>query len=105
MLHPEIEWRPPRQGTLDEVYRGHHGVERLFEALFDSWGTLTHEPVGFVELGTRLVIVTHLRATGRTSGVELDELWGYVVEFDDGLFRRIWMYTSPAAAMEAAQAA
>ena len=103
-LDPEIEWHPPGQGTLDDVYRGHDGVRRLFEQLFDAWASIVHEPIGFVDFGPKIVCVAHVRAAGRTSGVQLDELWGYVVAIDGELIKKVWMYTNPAAALEAARA-
>jgi hypothetical protein len=96
---PEIEWRSPPQGTLEDVYKGHDGVRRLFEHLFDAWETIDHEPTKLVEVGDEAVVVSHVRAKAKFSGLEIDELWAYVLEVRDGKLYRVAMYTDPEEAL------
>jgi ketosteroid isomerase-like protein len=100
LLHPEIEWHPPAQGTLDEVYVGHDGVERLFESLFDAWERIGHVPTKLVEGENDAVVITRIHLLAKMSGLEIDELWAYYVEFEDDKIRRVWMYTDPEQALK-----
>jgi ketosteroid isomerase-like protein len=99
ILDPEVEWRSPPQGTLEDVYQGHEGVRKLFEHLFDAWDTIDHEPTKLVEVGDEAVTVTHVRAKAKFSGVEIDELWAYVSHARDGKLDRVSMYTDPEQAL------
>lgn len=101
LLDPGIEWRPPAQGTLDKVYRGHDGVTELFDQLFEAWETIKHKPMKLVEGGERTVVVTHVQLRGRASHVHVDEVWAYVLEIRDGKFLKVAMYTDPAEAVKA----
>jgi ketosteroid isomerase-like protein len=101
MLDPEIEWRPPAQGTLDRVYKGHDGVQKLFDQLYEAWETIEHKPIKLVEGGNNSVVVTHVKLHGRTSGLDMDEVWAYVLDIRDGKFVHVAMYTDPAEAVKA----
>jgi hypothetical protein len=105
LMDPDIEWHPPRQGTLDDTYSGHEGVTRLFKQLFEAWERIGHEPTKLVEAGDKAVIVTHVSLRARMSGLEIDELWAYYVEIRDGRFWRVWMYTDPEQALKEHSAA
>jgi ketosteroid isomerase-like protein len=99
MLDPAIEWRPPRQGTLDEAYRGHDGVRALFEQLTEAWDSFQHEPVEFVDAGSTHIVVTRLKLHAQASDVVVDEVWAYAVRIDGGLFTFVEMYTDPELAL------
>ena len=95
LLHPEIEWRPPGQGTLDDVYRGHDGVKRLFGQLTEAWDSIEHRPIKLIEGTPDTVVITNLRLHAQASGLNVDEVWAYAVEIRDGRMFRIAMYTDP----------
>jgi ketosteroid isomerase-like protein len=95
LMHPEIEWRPPKQGTLDTVYRGHTGVTQLFEQLNEAWGSIEHKPVKLVEGEDEVVVVTHINLHAQASDLEIDEIWAYAIELRDDKFFRVAMYTDP----------
>lgn len=99
VMHPEIEWRPPTQGTLAEVFEGREGVRQLFDQLFEAWERIGNEPVKLVEGDDQAVIVTNIQLRARLSGLEINEQWAYAVEFRDGLFWRVQMYTDPEQAL------
>lgn len=98
-LDPEVEWFPPEQGTLDDVYRGHQGIRRLFAQLFDSWASIVHEPAQFVHDGDRIVLIAKLRLEGKSSHLAVNEEWGYLVEFTGDTITSVRMYTDPNAAL------
>jgi ketosteroid isomerase-like protein len=99
LLDPEIEWIPPVQGTLDDVYRGHEGVERLFGALYEAWASIGHEPTNLVELDDQAIVISRVRLEARASGMVLNEVWAYFVEFRGNKIWRVSMYTDPAEAL------
>ncbi len=99
VMHPEIEWRPPEQGTLADVFEGHDGVRELFAQLFESWERIGNVPVKLHLEGDVAVIVTDIHLRARLSGLEINEQWAYAVRFRDGLFWRVAMYTDPAKAL------
>ena len=105
LMHPEIEWHPPRQGTLDETYEGHDGVTKLFENLFEAWERIGHEPTKLVEGTDDAVVITHVNLRAKMSGLEIDELWAYYVQVRDGKFYRVRMYTDPEEALKEHSAA
>jgi ketosteroid isomerase-like protein len=95
LMHPEIEWRPPQQGTLDTVYSGHDGVKKLFSQLTEAWDSIEHRPVKLVDAGDEIVIITNIKLHARASDLDIDEEWAYVVELRDDKFFRVFMYTDP----------
>jgi ketosteroid isomerase-like protein len=99
LLHPEIEWRPPQQGTLEDVYRGHNGVVRLFDNLLDVWERIGHEPTNLVDGRDEAVVVNHVNMRARQSGLEIDEVWAYYLSFKDRKIWRVQMYTDPGEAL------
>ena len=105
LLHPEIEWYPPAQGTLDPVYEGHPAVRRLFAQLFDAWARIEHAPTEETTLGATTILISHVRLEGRQSGVCIDETWGYAVELEAGRIRTVRMYTDPQDAIAFAEQA
>jgi ketosteroid isomerase-like protein len=99
MLHPDIEWRPPQQGTLNDSYTGHEGVRALFAALTEAWDSFEHEPVKLVRGRDVNIVVTKLKLHAQTSDVVVDELWAYAIRIEDGAFTFVQMYTDPEEAL------
>jgi ketosteroid isomerase-like protein len=93
LVHPEIEWRPPTQGTLDDVYGGTEGVRRLFEQLTEAWDSIEHRPIEVVEANPETIIITNLRLHAQASGLNVDEVWAYAIEVRDEKLFRVAMYT------------
>lgn len=100
LLHPEIEWRPPAQGTLEEVYHGHEGVTRLFEQLTEAWDSIEHDPIKVIEGEDETVVITRLRLHAQASDLLLDEVWAYAIEVRDEKMHRVTMYTDPENALQ-----
>jgi ketosteroid isomerase-like protein len=101
LVDPEIEWRPPAQGTLDEAYHGHDGVRQLFKDLTDAWDNFEHGEVEFVEGGDAIVVVSRLKLHGQASDMVVDEYWAYAVRLIDGRIGWVQMYTDPEQALRA----
>ena len=99
LVDPEIEWRPPAQGTLDEAYRGHDGVRRLFAQLTDAWDNFEHSEVEFVDGSDATVVLSRLKLHAQASGMVVDEHWAYAVRLNDGRIAWVQMYTDPEQAL------
>ena len=98
-LDPQIEWRPPVQGTLEEAYRGHDGVRQLFRDLTDAWDNFEHREVELVEGGDALVVISRLKLHAQASDMVVDEHWAYAVRLVDGRIAWVQMYTDPVQAL------
>src|SRR5882757_4735077 len=85
LLEPDVVWKPPRQGTLD-VAEGHDGVRKLFSQLMEAWDAIEHSPIKLVEGNEVTIVVTHVKLHAQASGLDVDEVWAYVVGIRDGKF-------------------
>lgn len=99
---PDIEYVPIMAVLEGRVYRGHEGVSRWVEDLFDHWEVF--EPVGhdFREQGNFVIATGCWHARGRASGAQLDDQDAtWIVEFRDGRMTRLQTFTSQEEADEA----
>jgi uncharacterized protein len=55
-----------------------------------------------LDAGEQVVVVSRDRGRGKTSGVEVEHRWGWVVSVDAGRIARTVLYPSPEEALEAA---
>lgn len=94
-LDPEVEFlargiMPP---DMEEVYRGHEGVRRLFEGWVGQWEDYRLEVEEVIDTGGRreMTLVTVLRQSGRGkgSGVVIEAPRAQVVTVRDGLGVRV----------------
>jgi ketosteroid isomerase-like protein len=99
LCHPEFEWRPFRAQLEGTVYRGPDGIRRCIADLQEDWSELEIEPVELHEAGDVVVLIGQTHGRGRGSGVAVDAVAGFVVEFRDGLPARLTSYSDPDAAM------
>ena len=65
-------------------YSGASGIRRWFRDVAQSWESFRFEATGFRDLGDRVLVLADVHARGRASGVEVDELWGWIVELREG---------------------
>jgi len=102
----DIEWVEvagrPERGKGDET----GGRERLregLESLFDAWEEYRLEPQEVRDLGDdRVLAVLREVARGRGSGIEVGDLWGYVITVRDGQLARVEAYRDHEEALAAA---
>jgi ketosteroid isomerase-like protein len=95
LLEPDVVWKPPKQGTLDDAYQGHDGVRRLFTQLMEAWDSIEHSPIKLVEGEDMTIVVTHIKLHAQASGLDVDEVWAYAVGIRGDKFHYIEMYTDP----------
>jgi ketosteroid isomerase-like protein len=84
----------------DAVYRGRAGLERFWDESHRVWD-LGMEIMDLRDLGDTVLAIVAFRATGKASGVSLQQTRGYVFEFEDGLGRRMTSYQSADEALAA----
>lgn len=82
--------------------RGRERLERNLVGLLDAWESYRLELEEVHEAGERVVAVVRELARGRSSGVEVDSLWGYLITVTDGKLARVEAFRDPAAALAAA---
>ena len=109
MFHTDLEWHPMTVGVMGapegHSYRGREGMERFYAERAEVFATgaveiLSIEPAA----DDALLVRARSTATGRTSGVELDEDMSLVYWFREGRVARIRAFRSAEQALEAAGA-
>jgi ketosteroid isomerase-like protein len=97
----EVEGRPETAGS--PVVRGRDSMQSSLSALFDAWESYRLEPEEVRDVdGERVLAIVREVARGRTSGVEVQSRWGYLMTFRDGLIVRVEAYRDADRAVEAA---
>ncbi len=103
---PEVEWHTALEQALEgraSTYRGHDGVRQAWsEYRSQAWGGFMSQIQEIRDLGESVLLLGHLDASGRTSGIELSQEFGQLVTFRDGKILRTEDFLSHAEALEAA---
>jgi ketosteroid isomerase-like protein len=81
---------------------GRDRLRRSLESLFDAWESYHLEVERIEAVGDRVVAVVREVARGRSSGLEVDGRWGYLVTVEDGLIVRIEAYRDAGQALRVA---
>jgi len=97
----DLVWTSRPDGPAHLTYHGLDGLRRGSASLRQVWAEVRGEILEVAESGDVVVSVIRWRLRGR-SGVELDEVEGWVTWFRDGKIARIEQYGSKADALEAA---
>lgn len=104
-IHPEATWSSAIQREVegsDRIYTGRTEIGQFW----DEWHALWDMDIDVTEMRDlgdgRVVALASVRSTGKTGGVEVERLIGYVIEIEAGLIRRARAYLSPDHALEAA---
>jgi ketosteroid isomerase-like protein len=89
-------------GRLDrpEVL-GREDVHAGLESLFETWRSYRLEPEEVRKVGDRIFAVVREVARGRSSGLEVDSRWGYVITIRAGRIAQVEAYRDPRQALEA----
>jgi ketosteroid isomerase-like protein len=93
-IDPQVEWR--NSGVvpgIEDVYHGHEGVLRFWDAWIETWDDMQIDFEEFVERGEDDVIaLARFRARGR-DGLEVDQPVAFhFVIGPDGLLKRFQSY-------------
>jgi ketosteroid isomerase-like protein len=86
------------------VYRGFDGFQQWIEQWEDAWGEVSYELGEATEMGDGFVVIpAHIVARGAGSGVETDNVFGWMWEFRDGRAVRFHAYVTVDEAKNAAE--
>ena len=84
-------------------YRGYADVRRwLFEDWAAAWSEYSAESEEFIDADDQVIAVFRVKATGRSSGVEVERQDAIVYKVHDGKIVRLDYYNSKQQAIEAA---
>ena len=92
----EIGGRLDRPETM-----GRETLRAGFASLFETWEYYRLEPEEIRDLGGRVLAVVREVARGRSSGLEVDGRWGYVMRVRAGRISHVEAYRDPRQAIEA----
>ena len=98
---PDSEWLPFRAQLEGMVYRGHDGIRQFVRDMDDDWEAFRIDPIEFHDRDDRIVVIGHVQALGRTSGVDVDSKAGFLFELRAGRIVRVVSYSNPGVALEA----
>ena len=89
-------------GRLDRPQSlGRETLHAGLESLFDTWQSYRLEPEELREVGERVLAIVREVARGRSSGLEVESRWGYVITVRDGRIARVAAYRDPRQAIAA----
>lgn len=89
-----VEWSGRPEGPDGERH-GRDRMRRSLEDLFEAWESYSLELEQVEEAGDRVLALVRETARGRSSGVEVDSRWGYVLTVDNGEIVRVDAYRDP----------
>jgi ketosteroid isomerase-like protein len=79
---PAIVWEVRSDLPDADIYRGHHGLQRLFETVKEALDDPWFSPREFIEVADEVVVVLSWGGRGRGSGLaiqEREETWIFTV--------------------------
>ena len=83
-------------------YRGIDGFRRMAAEMFEIWDSWLIEPEEFVERGDRVFVTHRIRARGKGSGLELEQIYSSVWTIRDGLAVKLALFVDRERARAAA---
>ena len=104
LLHPDIEWYSSNQFLEAETHVGRRDVKLYLQSLYDHLDEARMEPEDGWQMGEHVMLINRLRGKGTLAGNLVTERYNWVVLMQDGLFRRVVGYPTPAEARRALEA-
>ena len=97
----DLEWREVG-GRLDRPQAsGRDSLREGLESLSETWQSYRLEPEDVRDVGDRVLAVVREVARGRSSGLEVDSRWGYVITVEAGRIARVEAFRDPRQALMA----
>lgn len=88
--------------SVDESHRGAEGLMAAWQRWCEPWEQITTDTEAIVGTGDRLVSIHRQHARARESGVPVELLFAYVVDFSGGRIARLQSYRDVSEALGAA---
>jgi ketosteroid isomerase-like protein len=104
LLHPEIEWYSSNRFLDSETHVGRGDVKLYLQSLHDHLDEPRMEPEDGWQMGEHVMLINRLRGKGTLAGNPVTERYNWVALMQEGLFRRVVTYPSPAEARRALEA-
>lgn len=101
MLADDCEWRESAELPDVSVIRGREAIEGFLHSFLESWERFDQAIEDVRIAGDRALLLIHLRAVGRTSGIELDTRYAHLWTIRDGLGVMVDAYRDQADALAA----
>jgi ketosteroid isomerase-like protein len=103
LFDPDAEYRPFNVSIVEGgSYWGHDGIRKFFDDAAETWEYLRAEPQAYRAAGETVVVIGHLGARGRRSGIDVDSPAAWVWTIRNSKALRMCVYLDPAEALEAA---
>jgi ketosteroid isomerase-like protein len=103
--HADVELIVPAQFTtlgLDTRYRGRQERVDFQRRWTAEWGEVRFEPEEVIDLGSRVLVFSHMTGSGLGSGVGVDNEWANLVTISAGRIVREQAFMDHGEALEAA---
>ena len=101
---PDFEYQPPREwhaAGMRSVYRGRAGLREWTADMREAWEWIDNRPLEVIDAGHAVVFVNHVQLRARSSGLEFDSRYGFVVSIERGLVVREQDFSDPDEALRA----
>jgi ketosteroid isomerase-like protein len=100
-FHPEVEFEMPDwpEGSRS---RGLDAMQRTWRASLSAWDDFRAEPSDFLDAGEHVVVLTHVNARGKGSGMDVTADTATLWTIDAGKVVRLVLYWDATKALEAA---
>ena len=100
LIHPDAELRTMRAQLEGKAYRGRDGARQAAADIDEDWGELRMELEEVQVTEDRAFARIRLTGRGRTSGVDMDVVTGWIFGFREGLVAFARAYSDPEQARE-----
>jgi len=105
LIHPDFEGRvSPELSAEPDTYRGREGIRRYFESFREAFDEIRFQVEQLEDAGDAAVVGLRMTATGRLTGITVEQRNAGVWTVLDGKLARIDTYATFADALAAAQA-
>jgi ketosteroid isomerase-like protein len=102
-LDPDVQWRNPTDAPVAGLFVGHEGVIRWQRLTDEVWDEVHLEPVRLRELPEgRVLAVVRFRVRVSAREIDMEVPLAHLITIRGGKATALSMYTSEAAALEAA---
>lgn len=105
LLHPDIEWYASNRYSDAEAHIGQADVKLYLESLHGHLDDPRMEPEDGYQIGEHVMLINRLRGKGTLAGHDVVERYNWVAVVNDGKFKRVVTYPTPAEARRALEAA
>ena len=96
----DIEWRQDPRFVEPGTFRGHEGVLKLHESLYETFEDFDLAPERYMTAGDKVVVFLHISASGQGSGIAVDNDVANVLTFRDGKIAVLEIYLDRSEAAE-----